>query len=109
VFSDESEGWYVASARKMSSAANTSTSPSRIFQGRLRVGLDGRSGKLPRACRWSGRRVPEQSLLSPAESRIPGKRSGEEPCCGPPPNKGFSRAISRRYISPPRAAVRFPE
>src|ERR1035438_1858066 len=98
VFSEGSEGWYVASENRTSSAANTSTSPKKIFRGRLRVGaktmrigfmavalrLAGYSGKLPQARGWSGRRLPKQSSLSALVGWILGKCGRGEPRCGPP-------------------------
>ncbi len=39
VFSEGSEGWYVASARRSRSETSSSTSPRNTFQGRLRVGM----------------------------------------------------------------------
>ena len=88
VFSDGSVACQVASERRRRSETRASSTPRNTFSGRLRVGdrtmetgfmafalpLLGPLRNLPRASQRSGRRVPEQPLLSGREWGIPGRK-----------------------------------
>src|SRR5271166_2649707 len=115
VFSDGSVGWYVPSARNMRSAPNTSTSPSKIFQGRLRVGaktmrmgfmaralrLDGRAGKLPRACLSRTGEESQSNLYYPRRrSQFLAKEAGRNLAVDPRQTKDLVISPIEELVAP---------